>query len=386
MPETVSATSPFVRQVSGKDAHKQQILSVLAKRSYRYDSSGACTLHEDPSPLREAIKTDDKTGELLHEFDLYPFKLRTDVVLHGKAGSADPVLGLTCAVRVGAYEKRILVTGNRRCALSRSGELLFSEPEPFTAIALSYANAYGGRDQAGHAALGNPFGGLVEFFKPALDVSNFSLCDYPRNPAGKGYLCHWDPAAFEALEMPNLEDPLDRLSPARLFAGNWDRWPAMPLPQGMGWVNMGWFPRSAYFGVPPLFDPGYAAVAEVARGQAPPDLMQPRKAGERPSLLAAQGASLGLQVPYLRGDEEIQLTNILPDIRAAIRLPGERPVIYVDGRNGKMLETRPVLHSLRIEPYFRRVSLVWRGCGAAIRPYAAEELKTMPLHVRWPGV
>jgi hypothetical protein len=69
-----------------------------------------------------------------------------------------------------------------------------------------------------------------------------------------------------------------------------------------------------------------------------------------------------------------------------IRLPGERPVIYVDGRNGKMLETRPVLHSLRIEPFFKRVSLLWRGSGVAIRPYAAEELKTMPLHVSWPDI
>lgn len=386
MTEIVSSPGPFVRQVSGKDAQARQILSVLAKRSYRYDRSGACTPHEEPSPLREEIKIDGKTGELLHEFDLYPFKLRTDVVLHGKAGSAEPVRGLTCAVRVGGYEKRILVTGNRRCTLSASGELVFSEPEPFTAIALSYANAYGGRDEAGHKAAGNPLGKLAEYLKPALDVSNFSLCDYPRNPAGKGYLCHWDPAAFEALELPNLEDPLDRLSPARLFAGHWDRWPVMPLPQGMGWVNMGWFPRSAHFGVPPRFDPAYAAAAEVARDLAPPDIMQPRKAGEKVSLLAAQGASLGLQLPYLRGDEEISLINILPDIRAMIRLPGERPVIYVDGRNGKMLETRPVLHSLRIEPFFKRVSLLWRGSGVAIRPYAAEELKTMPLHVSWPDI
>jgi hypothetical protein len=385
MPEAIVTPGPFVRQVSGQDAQGRRILSVLAKRSYRYDQRGVCIPHEEPSPLREEIKTDGATGELLHEFDLYPFKLRTDVVLHGKTGAADPVRGLSCVLRVGAYEKRIAVIGNRHCGRSASGALMFSEPEPFTAIALSYANAYGGRDTAGHAAFGNPFDDLVEFLKPALDVSKFSLFDYPRNPAGKGYLCHWDPASFETLELPNLEDPLDRLSPSRLFTGRWDRWPVMPLPQGMGWVNMGWFPRSAHFGVLPLFDRDYAAATEVARGQAPADVLQPRKAGEKASLYAAQGASLGLHLPYLRGDEEIELTNILPDTRAIVRLPGERPTIYVDGRNGKMIETQPVLHSLRIEPFFRRVSLLWRGSGAAIRPYTAEELKTMPLHVTWPG-
>jgi hypothetical protein len=386
MPEAVSAPSAFVTQLSGFDPQRNQILAVLAKRSYRYDHRGDCTLHEDPSPLRAEFKDDEKSGETLFDSDLYPFKLKTDVVLHGKAGRRDPVQRLQSGLRVGPHEKRIAVFGNRKCTLSATGQLLFSEPEPFTGIALSYTNAYGGRDLAGHAAIGNPLEFLAKYFAPAHDVSDYSRCDYPRNPAGKGFLCHWEPRAFEALDLPNLEDPLDPLSPDRLFAGSWDRWTAMPLPQGTGWVSHSWFPRIAYCGIVPRHDPAFASVAEVARGWAPADIMVDKAPADKASFMMAQGASLGLQLPYLKGDEMIELINILPDFRSYIQLPGERPVIYVDGRNGRMLETRPVLHTVHIEPFFKRVSLLWRGHGKALRPYAAEELKTMPLHVSWPGV
>jgi hypothetical protein len=378
--ETVSAPTPFVQQLTGNDPGGHPILSVLAKRSYRYDPRGACALHEDPSPLRGKMGDDPKNGELLHEFDLYPYKVRTDVVLHGQAGHSGPVRELTCTIRVGAHEKRIAVMGNRKCTLSATGELVFSEPAPFTAMALSYRNAYGGRDKAGHAAVAHPLAGLAPHLPPDYEAAKLSLCDYPRNPAGKGYLCHWAPAQLDALDLPNLEDPLDRLSPARLFAGKWDRWPAMPLPQGTGWVSYGWFPRIAYLGVVPPHDPAYAQTAEVARGYAPANIMQ-----SKPSFMMVQGASLGLQLPYLQGNELIELHNVLPDVTSSIQLPGERPLIYVDGRNGRMLETKPVLHSLRIEPFLKRVSLLWRGCAKAIRHYTEDELKTMPLHVSWPG-
>ncbi len=384
MPEMIHAPDDFTRQVSGKDPNGRDILAVLTKRSYRYDSRGACTRHEEPSPIREVFKADDESGELLQESDIYPIKLATDVILHGQASRGEPATTLQCGLRIGPYEKRIMVTGNRRCGLSHTGELLFSDAQPFTTMSLSYRNAYGGRDKAGHIAVGNPLAELAKYVKPNYDLSDFSLCDYPRNPAGKGYLCHWDPASLDKLELPNLEDPLDRLSPTRLFAGQWDRWPAMPLPQSTGWVSHAWFPRMAYLGIAPKHDPAYANAAEIARGYAPADIMERKSRPASFHFRMLQGASLGLQFPYLHGNESIELINIAPDIRSVIQLPGERPVIYVDGRKGKMLETAPVLHTVRIEPFFKRVSLVWRGHGPAIRPYMTEELKTMPLHVRWP--
>jgi hypothetical protein len=383
MAEIITQPGPLVRQVSGNDPDRNLILSVLAKRCYRYDERGLCMLHEEPVPMQEELGMHDATGELLHDMELYPFKLKTDVVLHGHAGRGGPAQELECAVRIGSYEKRVRVIGNRRCAISDEGAVLFSKPEPFDAMPLSYRHAYGGRDQGGHAAMGNPLSHLQKYFSPEYDVSDFSLCDYPRNPAGKGYFCHWAPQSVELLELPNLEDPPDLLAPARLFAGQWDRWPAMPMPQGTGWVSPGWFPRMAYFGVVPKHDPAFDQAAEILRGFAQADIMEKKPALQKISFLAAQGASLGLQFPYLQGNEQIELINILPDIHSFIQLPGERPVIHVDGRKGNLLSTEPVLHSIKIEPFPRRVSLIWRGHNKAIRPYMDEELKTMPLRVQW---
>jgi hypothetical protein len=40
-----------------------------------------------------------------------------------------------------------------------------------------------------------------------------------------------------------------------------------------------------------------------------------------------------------------------------------------------------VIHTLLIEPDERRLSIVWRGSCAALRPYAREELESMPFWV-----
>ncbi len=385
MPPQHIITQPCetVQQLSGQERAGTHILSVIVRRSYRYDESGICVLHEAPVSLQRELKTDEKSGELLHDTDLYPLKPRTDVVLHGRAGAQEPARHLTCGIRVGGYEKRIAVIGDRSCAISATGALMFSEPAQFKSIPLSYAFAYGGRDQATHARLGNPLADILKFLPEEYDLSNFSRCDYPRNPAGRGYLCSRDRAAVELVQLPNLEDPQDRLSPDRLIAEQWDQWTAMPLPQAAGWVHPEWFPRLSYVGFLPPHDAAFTAVAEVERGFAPADLMARKHYSEKISFLFTQGASLGLQFPYLRGDELIELANILPTPRARIQLPGERPVIHVDGRNGKLAPTTPVLHTVYIEPYKNRVSLTWRGSAPALRPYMEEELKTMPLRVQW---
>ena len=102
------------------------------------------------------------------------------------------------------------------------------------------------------------------------------------------------------------------------------------------------------------------------------------------SFRACNGASLGLQSRHLHGGESCRLTNIHPKRKEFIfQLPKEMPKIKVDGRNGKLLNTNPVMHSVIIEPDENRLSIVWCGSAKAIRPYFEEELKTMPFEVNW---
>ena len=105
---------------------------------------------------------------------------------------------------------------------------------------------------------------------------------------------------------------------------------------------------------------------------------------EKVDLRCANGASLGLQTPYLKGNEVCELINIHPKhARFRFQLPNERPSIWTDGRNGKLNLTNPVIHTVIIEPNLSRLSIVWRGASPALRPYLPEELKSMPYRVDW---
>jgi hypothetical protein len=207
---------------------------------------------------------------------------------------------------------------------------------------------------------------------------------YPRNPSGAGFLIEATPEAVETLRLPQLEDPEDLLTPDHLASGSTGRWPLMPLPQGFDWVDPGSFPRSAYWGILPPYDALEKPIAEVARGYAPADLMKEGPVLEKFSFRVANGAPLGLQLPYLRGDEECLLVNLHPrHPQFAFRLPGFRPKLSTDGRNGKLKKTDVVLHTVVIEPDESRISMVWRGSAPALRPYLPQELETMPFGVDW---
>ena len=68
-----------------------------------------------------------------------------------------------------------------------------------------------------------------------------------------------------------------------------------------------------------------------------------------------------LQVPYLKGDELFELSNLTPQGMLRFRLPGLTPSLLADmGRSEK--ERIPLqLDTVIIEPEHVKVSLVWRA-------------------------
>jgi len=379
----LTAPSPVVCQMSGTDPAGRNILAVLFKVTYAFTSDGRVERAPEQTPLTLPIVNDLENKQLLAaDTDIYPHKVATDVVFKGHAYAFDNQSSFDASLRVGEHKKTIRVVGDRRCSLSSSGQILFSAPEPVTRIPVRYDRAYGGRDTAASAKYGNPLDALRRFLAPELAALDANPYDYPRNPAGRGYLIEATPAAIERLQLPNLEDPLDLLTPERLVCGHSESWPNMPLPQSMDWVGLGWFPRIAYFGIVPEHRPLAALVAEAARGYAPADILESKPVAQKFDFRCANGASLGLQVPYLTGGEQIELLNLHPRRpRFGFRVPVERPRIWTDGRKGKLNETEPVIHTLLFEPEEDRFSLLWRGSAPAIRPYLPDELSTMPLRV-----
>jgi len=375
----------FCRQVSGTAPDGSNILSVLLKLTYTINEDEH--LHRAPLQLQLVadVRADSQNPKLLEaDTDLYPFKVATDVVVIGHAYGYESPRRFVVVVRVGAAKKSIVVVGDRRCTLSSNGQIVISDPTPVQIMPLRYDRAYGGRDTAASAKYGNPYDELRKYLGEPIKQLDLNVYDYPRNLAGRGFIVETTREALEQLQLPNLEDPQDLLTVERLAAGSIGGWHRMPIPQGLAWVDPSWFPRIAYFGAVPDHDPFDGPIAEVLRGYAPADVLHVKPVVEKFDYRCANGASLGLQLPYLSGDEVIELENLHPMIpQLKFRLPGVHPKLWTDGRKGKLNETKAVIHTVLIEPDLNRLSIIWRGAAPALRPYMDDELAAMPLRVEF---
>ena len=380
---------PPEMQVSGRDDAGRPILSLLAKRTYAFGQDGECQpgasqalLIGEPRYAADGLVLEEDT-------DLWPFKPRTDVVVRGHAYNHPQTAQFFAGVSVEGATKTLAVFGDRRCTVARDGRVLFSSPTVPERVALSYALAYGGRDTAAEAVHGNPAALLRPYLPRGTDAAALDAASpfvYPRNPAGRGYLVQLAKGAVEALVLPNLEDPDDLLHPERLAAGVPGRWPLQPLPASLGWLDYGAFPRAAWLGALADHEQGLdpERVAEVRRGHCRPDIFREKNPPDALSLEGANGASLGLRLPHLKGGEWIELRNLSPAREVLrVRLPRQRPKLSVDGREGALVATTPVIHAVVLEPDRSSVAVVWRGSALARRPYTGEELKTMPFAVEW---
>ena len=371
-------------QISWTGEGGQPMLSVICKRTYDVLADGRLVPSAEQIPLLVAPEPDPDNPYRLHrDSDCYPFKPLTDVVVRGHAYGTGQRSFIATA-QVGAAQKQVLVIGNRRVTRAATGRLVFSEPERIERIPIRCDRAYGGFDLVACEKNPNPLEALQPYLTPAIDLSLSSPFVYPRNFAGVGYLIEPTAEAVDRLVLPNLEDPVDRLGPQRLAVGAPGRWPAMPLPAAFDWTDHGTFPRLTYMGIVHDHDPFDGPVAESARGHAPTDVMTSKPLRDKASDRWANGASLGLQLPHLAGGDDVLLGGVHPRVPAwRFRLPRARPDIRADGRNGKLADTRPVMHTVDVEPDESRVSIVWRGATPALRLYAPGELADMPLYVQW---
>ena len=80
-------------------------------------------------------------------------------------------------------------------------------------------------------------------------------CPDPRNPLGRGFAVARRADVLDGLELPNIEDPADLLTPERLCAGEYANWPNQPKPAGLGWAPKTSLPRAALAGVLPADRP-----------------------------------------------------------------------------------------------------------------------------------
>jgi len=320
------------------------VLAVLLKRTYDVVPGGRCTRAADD---RKLVPADHPYGDPLCtsvelESDFVPFKLATDVVLNGAAYApgGGTVHELTASLEVAGRRKDVLVMGDRVARHRPDGPPFFTEPLPFTRMELVYERAYGGVDV---------------YSDPRVP------CMYARNPVGRGFAVANAPRAVEGLALPNLENPADRLTSERLLLGHFMHWERQPLPCGFGWWGKTWWPRAPLAGVMPA---DRAAERELRQAYLPLVPLSQRELYAQTELPDMDfrffnGASPGLALPFLRGDETVHTMNLSPRGHLAFALPGERPRMALDLGEGPR-EEAVVLHTVMIRMEDGQLDLVWR--------------------------
>ena len=335
----------------GQAPDGQQILAVLVKRSYTIVAGQRC---RRAAKDRKLVAADTHFGDPMnstvrYESDFVPFKLATDVVLNATAYApqGEEVLELVAAVGIGdTVVKSVVVIGDRRAHYRSAGDPLFSDPVPFTTMPIRYERAFGGVDVRSDPKL---------------------ACAYGRNHLGRGFAIRNAPEVVEGLELPNIETPTDRLTPERLCCGHFIHMDQLPEPAGLGWYMKVWRPRMLLAGVMPADAALARELRQACRQAVPPQQREMYDQTELPPMNFRffNGASSGLVLPYLSGDELVRTKHLTPDGRLDFLLPGEVPRIEIDiGEGAQSPAVR--LHTVMIRLDEGEVDLVW--CGAIPYP------------------
>ncbi len=363
-PDRAFTAEPFL----AKDPEGAQAVTVLVKLGYVLEPDGSLSPAEKaPGFVTEDVivpKGDEPGHYPTAEMELVPFKLRTDVVVTGTARTPDayPRRDMVAAVRVGPYLKAVQVFGDRVIEDAGDGKLRFSEPEPFTEMPLSYTRAYGGVDPTvPRNEDPQTVSEWIEYFTLERHPGV-----YPRNPVGMAYVVNPHPWLLFGRPMPNFEDPQDLLAPERMVVTDARRWWAQPLPAGFGWFGRTWYPRCALGGLlPPLPAPEPARLREAELGMVPADYAD-RAADPDPDRRVRveflNGASPGLAVPLLRGDEPVSLVGLDARGELRFRLPGEVPPVTM-AFEGKPMEVRVHLHTVFLAKDEDRLEMIWSAQG-----------------------
>jgi hypothetical protein len=336
-----------VRQVvlPGQTPEGEHILGVLVKRTYTIVPGRRCVRADKDFRL---IPGDEHYGDPMnstvkYETDFWPFKIATDVVLSGKvyAPGGEPTQTLTASLKVGGFGKEIRVIGDRVCRYRPGADPQFTDPKPFTTLELRYERAYGGVD---------------------IYTDKKVQYAYPRNHLGRGFAVGTGQRAVDNLPLPNFEDPGQLLTPARLCCGLIKKWEEQPMPQGFGWFSPYWRPRAALAGVMPAQKEHAQEMRQHFAKLLPANARKLYEDNPLPDMdfRFFNGASPGLTVPFLAGDEEARMTSLTPEGEMSFQLPGERPHIGLDIGEG-MREPPVFLHTVMIRLEERQVDLVWRA-------------------------
>ncbi len=344
------------------------VLSVIAKAAFTFAPDGKTAWSAEPPELVKADKFYDPGDPLVNaceeETNLIPWKPLSDIVVIGKAWAPRrrEVVRMGVSVSVGKHRKDLVVTGDRVCHWKPLAGPLFGEAKPFVEMDLRYERAYGGVDLSTNDGQ-----------TPLM---------YARNPIGKGFVVKKKKELMDGMALPNIEDPNMLLTQEGIAAGEIAEWHRMPMPAGFGVFGKAWYPRCSFAGVMPADMPLYTQIYEMAAGLVPKDQVELFKSLKMPMMdfHFFNGASPGLAVPYLQGDEAVRIEGMSADGLIQFQLPGGKPAITIDfGEGARTPEV--VVHTVVIRTEQRLATITWRGACEYPGPQYADKLTKLDVKV-----
>lgn len=304
------------------DVSGREHLVIAVKATWRIPDPGQRPRPLPPQPIALADEYHGQPGQSAMRYgaDMARFKARCDVILDAQAHAPDGVAvrELIAGVEIGAFSKRVRVTGERRWRAIGSGRADFklTEPEPFVSLPLHHGLAFGGTQ---------PVPGQTD----QSEVRSF-------NPVGLGFAGEATWRAMDGRPAPQLEDPA---RPVRYPGDDAPPWALSP-------IGRHWMPRRSHSGtyddhwrqdvfplLPEDFDERFHQVA-------PPEQ----------------------QIAYPRGGETVRLTHLLKThAELSFALPKLDMQVRVLRADYRQEAPEAVVDTLFFEPEERRFSVVWRA-------------------------
>ncbi|MDJ0840172.1 MAG: DUF2169 domain-containing protein [Acidobacteriota bacterium] len=299
----------------GMQPDGRELLVVVVKGTYTIPGDGGRPqLADEQVPLMEGDVFAGEPGysSALYESDYAPHKPRCDVLLNGTAYApqADPVTRLTVSLQVGSLSKSFDVVGNRTWRQNQD-----MTPEPFTAIPISYDNAFGGVDRS--------------------DEDPEKHGAFMANPVGVGFHTTQKAELIVGKPLPNTEESGNHIQDPH---GSY-------RPMAFGPVGRSWPPRSQYAGT---YDDDWL---ENVFPFLPADF----------DTAYYQSAPTDQQVDYLQGGENVVLRNLTPQGRLSFQIPKVIVPVAFSLKNGEMHHAQGAADTLVLEPDRHRFMITWRA-------------------------
>ncbi len=363
----------------GKPGEIPSFAYALVKLTYELAGGRALPITAEPLQ-RDLYAQPPSDAPLAPGSDYWLHKAATDVIIRGSAYAPEgkQVSELQVVARVGALTKRVAVFGQRDIRWRKSGRIEVGASQPFTEMPLVYSNAYGGLDPRAPVPESQR---EVYALSAELGLAADHPGLYPRNPMGKGYCVYDEPIL--GLEMPNLEDPDDLLSPSRLVTGDPRLWYRQPLPWCFEWTNALMYPRALGMGLDAWYPcPEPHLLPEVRRGFLPLAAAQPEETREVAPAEVYQEASLGMVARSPVAGQPVVLCGMDPEFAELRFVVPAAPHIELE-IDGQRSTPRPTLSNLVIRPHERKLTLVWCVLESQMpRKFVPGVHREIPLAVR----